>query len=241
MRDQGARVGLQPPGVRAHMLKVIGAGLSRTGTHSLHLAMQMLGFRSIHYDQSRLNDVLFGENQSPSFRRYDDVEAVFDLPAACFYRELLEAYPDAKVILTIRDLESWWRSIDVHFNQLAQVADEERFAVRAARRLGVRFKNSETDIFRRRLRNFAYGSPTATEFLYKKRFAEHNEAVISSVPPTRLLIMNLSTGDGWEKLCAFLERPVPALPFPHAHLTDYDNPRPWLQKQVNRRARPLTR
>ncbi|MES1201571.1 MAG: sulfotransferase family protein [Pseudomonadota bacterium] len=210
------------------MLKVIGAGLSRTGTHSLHLALQMLGLRSIHYDQARLNDILFGETQHPDFRRYDDVEAVCDLPAALFYRELLDAYPDAKVVLTTRDLESWWRSVQVHFSVVAAVPEEERFVVRALRRLGVAQPRAEHDVFRRRLRNYAYGSPTPSEFLYKKRFVEHNEAVISSVPPDRLLILNFGAGDGWAKLCAFLHADAPDCPFPAAATTDYANPAPWL-------------
>jgi hypothetical protein len=85
------------------MLKVIGAGLSRTGTLSLCRALQTLGLSCLHFDQQRLNDVVEGRALNPNFRRYDDVDAVVDLPAALFYRELLQAYPESKVILTVRN------------------------------------------------------------------------------------------------------------------------------------------
>src|SRR5206468_1738050 len=80
------------------VMKILGVGLSRTGTMSLTLALRQLGFRAMHYDRVRLNDVLDGSNTKPDFRRYDDVDAVTDIPSAYFYRELLEAYPESRAI-----------------------------------------------------------------------------------------------------------------------------------------------
>ena len=97
-------------------MKILGVGLGRTGTMSLTLALRRLGFRAMHYDRVRLNDVLHGSNTAPDFRRYDDVDAVLDVPSAYFYRELLDAYPEAKAILTVRDVEAWWKSIERHVN-----------------------------------------------------------------------------------------------------------------------------
>ncbi len=209
------------------MLKVIGAGLSRTGTSSLHQALQVLGLSCIHFDQTRLSDVLDGSNPRPDFRRYDDVDAVVDLPAAYFYRELMDAYPTSKVVLTTRDIEAWWKSIEVHFNALAPIPEHERILGRLRQKAGWRDAQQTFDAWRRQLRCLVYGSSVAKEFLYKKRFVEHNALVAASVARERLLIMDISAGDGWETLCPFLGTAIPATPFPHQHRTDYSNPTPW--------------
>jgi hypothetical protein len=202
---------------REEMLKIIGAGLGRTGTRSLHDALTILGYRCLHFDETRLNDVLIGADRMPNFRRYDDVDAVIDLPASWFYRELLEAYPDSKVILTVRDLDDWWRSILAHFSYY-QVAEESRMKHRIGRLLNIPgLMEDEYHQFRRRLRNLVYGSPTPKEFLYKKRFVDHNRLVIATVPAERLLVIDICGGDGWEKLCPFLSAPFPNTPFPHVH------------------------
>lgn len=213
------------------MLSIIGAGLSRTGTKSLHLALQVLGFNSLHFDQRRLNDILEGAEPNPNFRRYDDVDAVSDIPSAFFYRELFQAYPDAKVILTVRELEDWWKSIAVHFNVAHPVSQQPRLRYRLAAKFGLGGmlgREAEFDVFRRALRNYIYGSTRAQEFLYKKRYTEHNDQVVATIPPDRLLVMNISRGDGWEKLCPFLGVPVPETPFPHGNETNYNNPTPWM-------------
>ena len=67
------------------------------------------------------------------------------------------------------------------------------------------------------LLNCVYGSTIALEYLYKKRYLDHNEGVLREVPAERLLVMDLTAGDSWEKLCGFLGLPVPDAPFPHEH------------------------
>jgi hypothetical protein len=199
------------------MLKVIGAGLSRTGTLSLNMALEQLGFRSLHFDLSRLSDVLDGSNEHPDFRRYDDVDAVTDLPTAFFWRELMEAYPDSKVILTLRNVDDWWVSIQEHF-RFHYVPEESRIKHKLGKRFGIAaWQEGEYRVIRRFLRNNVYGSPRPTEFLYKKRYIEHNEHVMACVPRERLLVMDIAAGDGWAPLCAFLDKPVPDCPFPHGH------------------------
>src|SRR5690606_34416861 len=85
----------------------------------------------------------------------------------------------------------------------------------------------ELDVFRRRVRQYVYGSATPHEFLYKKRFVDYNDLVVATVPRARLLIMDISAGDGWAKLCPFLGVAIPKQAFPHTHRTDYANPAPW--------------
>jgi hypothetical protein len=202
------------------MLKIIGAGLSRTGTLSLHLALERLGFKSMHFDTTRLNDILDGSCTNPDFRRYDDMEAVVDLPAAYFYRDLFAAYPGSKVILTTRDIESWWRSIKHHFT-VNPIAECPRLKYRLAAKLGFgdAVREDPHDIFRRNLRRYIYGSSEPREFLYKHRFITHNTTVMATIPSESLLVMNIPGGDGWQKLCPFLGVAAPDEPFPAAHRT----------------------
>ena len=189
----------------------------------MHLALRMLGYSGLHWDTERLNDILDGSNPRPDFRRYDDVDAVSDIPTAFFYRELLEAYPDAKAILTVRELGAWWRSIEQHFNRRAPYRDPVRLRELARMRPGAVTPGMIAGEFlRERIRNIVYGSPVAVEFMYKKRYIEHNERVVADIPSERLLVMDVTAGDGWEPLCAFLGHPVPSFPFPHGNKTAQD-------------------
>ncbi|MBL8544531.1 MAG: hypothetical protein JNJ63_12055 [Hyphomonadaceae bacterium] len=202
------------------MLKIVGAGLSRTGTYSLHLALQQLGFDSLHFDEQRLNDVLDGSNTLPDFHCYDDVDAVTDVPTAFFYQELLAAYPGSRAILTVRDPESWWRSINRHFSFYA-VSEESRLKHRLGTLLHIPALTEDPyHRFRRTLRNLVYGSPKPREFLYKKKFAEHNALVRATVAADRLLEIDICGGQGWEVLCPFLGVAIPNTPFPHAHVSE---------------------
>jgi hypothetical protein len=198
-------------------MKIIGAGLSKTGTTSLSEALTALGFTCLHYDQERLNDVLEGAASDPDFRRYDDVDAVTDIPTAYFYRELLEAYPDSKVILTVRDVDEWWSSIRIHFNERFPIVPPTlRDQLRSwLRRTDETERWRQNMRFRTNLRSCVYGSADAREYLYKKRYVDHNRAVRRDVPGERLLVMDIAAGDGWSQLCGFLGVPEPDIPFPH--------------------------
>jgi hypothetical protein len=201
-------------------MKILGVGLSRTGTLSLTRALRQLGFNALHYDRLRLNDVLDGTNPSPDFRRYDDVDAVTDIPSAHFYRELLQAYPSCKAILTLRDVESWWVSVSRHVNVHFPYRPPRVFGYDSRlRALGARplTDPGADNHFKMLLLNCVYGSTIALEYLYKKKYREHNERVQREVSPDRLLVMDLTAGDGWDKLCGFLGLPVPDMPFPHEH------------------------
>ncbi|NDP43842.1 MAG: hypothetical protein GZ089_14170 [Aromatoleum sp.] len=192
--------------------------MSKTGTVSLHDALQLLGYSSLHWDRKRLNDVLDGSNPRPDFRRYDDVDAVSDIPTAFFYRELLAAYPEAKAILTLREVDAWWKSIEYHFNTRAPYRDASMLRELARTRPGALSPAVIAgEVLREQIRNLVFGSPVAREFLYKKRYVEHNERVVVDIPPERLLVMDITAGDGWEKICAFLGVPVPSAPFPHGN------------------------
>jgi hypothetical protein len=204
-------------------MKILGVGLSRTGTTSLTHALEILGFKCIHYDRYRLTDILDGSNKNPDFRRYDDVDAVIDVPSVFFYREILDAYPASKAILTIRDVSAWWKSIEYHLNNRYPIKQLDPSLLNCiAQVFGIKrwVKTLEDrDRFMSLVRNWGYGSVTPHEFLYKKRYQDHNQHVQAEVPAHRLLIMNITNGDGWDKLCLFLELPVPSVPFPYRNKT----------------------
>lgn len=168
-------------------MKILGVGLSRTGTTSLTEALKLLGYKAIHWYPERLADVVNGLNLNPDFRRYDDVDAVTDIPAAYYWRELWKAYPDLQFIFTDRDIDSWWKSVKRHY---------------------------ETAIIDKALQYIVYGGELH-EVSYKKKFIDHKMSLIANIPKNKLLILNIERGDGWKQLCSFLSKKVPSVPFPH--------------------------
>jgi hypothetical protein len=172
--------------------KVFCVGFHKTGTTSLGIALKKLGYR-----------VAAGANmgQHPDIANnvlpiaYDFVEkydAFQDNPWPIIYKELDAKYPGSKFILILRDSKSWIKSL---------VKD---------------FGRRETP-----MRKWIYGvgCPEGNEAIYIKRFEEHNREVLNYFKnrPQDLLVMNLAQGDGWDKLCTFLEVDVPSDPFPHAN------------------------
>lgn len=192
-------------------LKVVGAGVGRTGTHSLKLALEQLLGGPCHH----MLEVLGDPDQVPGW--IDAIEgrpvdwsallvryrALVDWPGASFWRELSRANPDALVLLSVRDPDEWYRSamntIFLTFDNMpAEVApwmDEVRKLLR--------------DQFSDRV-----DDPTAMIDAYTR----HNDAVRAEVPAGRLLEWSL--GDGWDPICERLGVPVPADPFPVTNSTD---------------------
>lgn len=191
-------------------LEVIGAGWGRTATNSLKLALEQLGYGTCHHmwevahDQDRLvplwNAALDGAPDWPAI--FEGNRAAVDWPASGFWRELAGFYPDAKIILTTRSVESWFASISGTILQV--IADPEaapepaRPVSRMARRAAMR----------------SIGDDWSSEAL-SARFREHEAAVKADLPAERLLVF--SPADGWAPLCAFLDKPVPATPFPRSN------------------------
>lgn len=138
------------------------------------------------------------------------VEAVTDFPGAVFVEELVQAYPDAKVVLTLRDVDAWYRSmqqtiIKQTYSTLATLMgwiDPELFG--------------EANQMCRTGFDGMFGGDF--EKNGKKAFEEHYELVRRVVPAENLL--EWKPQDGWEPLCQFLDRPVPSAPFPKANDRD---------------------
>jgi hypothetical protein len=167
--------------------KVFGIGLSKTGTTSLHHALIELGLKSIHYPQR-------AELFSGDFRCFDDCDAATDIPIVPYYPQLDEAYPGSKFILTVRDVEDWLQSM-------------ERWLT----------PNRRPGEFVLRVRMAVYGvikfHAGRLRYVYEKHVREVKEYFADR--PADLLVMNICAGEGWDKLCPFLNyEPVPRSAFP---------------------------
>jgi len=189
-------------------MKVLGTGLGRTGTTSLAQALRVLGYRTLHWAPDYMREVL-EHGAEPDLRRYARWDAVTDIPAALYYREVLAEFPGCRFILTVRDEREWLESIrsfyanPARFDRLTQFDESHKAWLRH---------------ISQELRKFAYGSEKLLPSIYLKRFREHNADVQRIIPADRLLVMDLTRGDGWEKLCPFLGRPVPAVEFPRLNV-----------------------
>lgn len=198
-------------------LKVIGCGFGRTGVSSLKTALERLGFGECYHATEALGKaravtqwcaVLDGK---PDWRSiFEGYESAVGWPASAYYRELMEAFPEAKLILTIREPESWYESVRETLYPLAHLMPPVWFtwlskAARDARR--VMFEVVWHGLFRGRFENKDYAIG-----VYKA----YNESVRKHVPPDRLLVFDVR--QGWAPLCEFLgvEAP-PDEPFPHAN------------------------
>lgn len=197
-------------------LSVIGAGFGRTGTLSLKGALEQLGFGPCHH----MLEVVENPGQLPLWQRvaagetvdweavFDGYRACVDWPSAFFWRELAEFYPEAKVVLTTRDVDAWYKSYNDTI--LALVAAMDRIAdphLRATLEMGGSIVGPR--VFD--------GRPHEPEHA-KAVFRNHLESVRAALPADRLLVFDVR--EGWESLCAFLGVAVPETPFPRLNDTE---------------------
>ncbi|OGQ81745.1 MAG: hypothetical protein A3F90_13395 [Deltaproteobacteria bacterium RIFCSPLOWO2_12_FULL_60_19] len=168
------------------MGKIFGLGLSKTGTTSLHQAFKRLGLNSVHYPHKK--EIFVGD-----FGWVDGHDAVSDIPVAPYYPQLDKIYPGSKFILTVREVGEWLESMQRWWSQPARVSDymiRMRIAV-----YGVHAFHAD------RLR-----------YVYQKHMKDVTEYFRNR--PRDFLVFNICGGEGWEKLCPFLDRPPPGGNFP---------------------------
>lgn len=204
-------------------LEVIGAGFGRTGTSSLKFALEHLGYGPAHHMfEVRDNPHLLAPWQgfvetgridwSEAFAGY---RSQVDWPGAAVWRELARDFPDARMILSVRDPDEWFDSVqqtimpfvagrgqhpDAHANSIADMA----------------YRLIVDGIFDGRLDDRAHATGV---------FKRHIDEVKATIAPERLLVF--SAKDGWEPLCRFLGRPVPAITFPHLNSSRQFRDKEW--------------
>jgi len=205
-------------------LEVIGAGFGRTGTRSTQRALEMLGYPCYHmYEvlQNRENtghlDFWLEVARSPPGTQ-QDWETVFakyracvDNPACCVWRELMAAYPDAKLLLTVhpKGAEAWYESTieTIYFTETMWQFKVMEIATPFARKFG---EMSRRLIWRRNHAGTMEDKAAAIA-----RYEAHIEEVKAAVPAQRLLVY--SVDQGWEPLCRFLGVSVPEAAFPNVN------------------------
>jgi hypothetical protein len=190
-------------------LKVIGAGYGRTGTLSLKLALEQLGFGPCYHmvevfkNPEAISWWLDAANGKPDWERiFGGYSACVDWPAATFYATLADTYPDAKVILTERDPEAWFRSTQATIFPNATPPDTDA-------PFDQLFRKTIGRLFDQRMRDHDHVIEV---------FNAHNAEVRRRVDPQRLLVYQVE--QGWEPLCHFLGAPVPPTPMSKTNTTE---------------------
>lgn len=192
-------------------MRVIGAGLGRTGTYSLKAALNQLGLGPCHHMEGVRQNMPV---QVPLWdaavagrpdwaAAYDGYGSAVDWPTASFFRELAVAYPDAKFVLTTRSPESW-----------AESFGETIYKVLGGRNNAPSEMQPWLSMVVKVLEKAGIPAGLDRDGLIKA-FVAHNEAVKATIPVGRLLEFDVK--QGWAPLCTFLDMPVPAEPFPRTN------------------------
>lgn len=221
------------------MLRVIGAGLPRTGTTSMKAALEHLGFGPcyhmfeilLHPDHvERWLPVAVGPRVDWDVV-FDGYQSTQDWPASHFYRELAGAYPEAKVVLTVRDPHAWYPSLRALMQRATAISGPSTAtdgtatpaagglppAVEAMSRMTPVLELVGQAYFGPRWR---VGADLPDEGVAVAAFHQHVADVRASVAADRLLVFDVR--EGWAPLCSFLDVPEPSgTPFPHLNDADW--------------------
>jgi hypothetical protein len=192
-------------------IEVFSAGFGRTGTMSLKLALEELGFGPCHHMDEVLEN---GETQIPLWNAacagqpnfaaiYDGYRAAVDWPTAAFWREVADAFPEAKVILSSRSAESWCASFSGTILSILSAPESWPEDARP-------WLEMVTDVVIER----SLDGKTGRDDLIGA-FNAHEAAVKAGISPDRLLVFDVR--EGWEPLCRFLDRPTLSSPFPRTN------------------------
>ncbi len=195
--------------------KVFGIGFQKTGTTTLKFALYALGY-DVKGGGFELVPELRKGNLAPAFEIVDQFDAFEDHPWPNLYRELDTYAPGSKFILTVRDEESWLKSVVNHFGFVPDIMQKYTYGV---------------------------GFPAGYEDVFLDRYRSHNAEVRAHFAdrPDDLLELNLFEEAGWDALCAFLGKPVPDEPFPHLNKGSYGKGKEILQSAAGALIRSVRR
>lgn len=173
-------------------MKIFCIGLSKTGTNSLTSALNMLGYKAVHWHYTKGVFDYHGDDIHIHYEKFTDYDAFADTPIARIYKELDKKYPGSKFILTLRDRSKWLESFRSQF------------------------ENGVADEFESKLHMDLYGTDRYDPQICAAAFDSHTRDVRQYFEGREdsLLTMDITQGDGWDCLCTFLDRPVPDDDFP---------------------------
>jgi hypothetical protein len=197
-------------------LKVVGAGFGRTGTLSLKIALEKLGVGPCYHmaevfprpQHVAMWHRLAFEHQIDWDELFRGFHATVDWPSERWWREIAAHFPDAKVLLSVRDPEAWYKSmLDTIYQPLKEPApDGVPEIVRLQSEMARKAILAET--FDNRFEDKAHAIDV---------FKRHSQEVRGTIDPAHLLVFDVR--EGWEPLCRFLEVPIPDEPFPRLNDT----------------------
>ena len=197
-------------------MKVIGSGFGRTGTLSMKAALEQLGFGPCYH----MEEVFKRPKHIQEWHHlahgkpidwhnlFQNFQSTVDFPASVYYQELMDAFPEAKVIHTVRDPERWYDSTNETIYQASTVFPS--WLQKMVKPIGWFIEMQERIIWQKQLEGSFENRKRAIEI-----FEQHTEEVKRVVPADRLLLFSVK--EGWEPLCQFLDVPMPDTPFPHVN------------------------
>jgi hypothetical protein len=187
--------------------RIFGIGMQKTATTSLDAALKILGFDSAHWESGKWAMAILREMRKDGHSlTVEKHYALCDLPIAILYKELDRAYPGSKFILTIRDEEDWLESARKHWSY-----EHNQF-------------RKDWDIWPAAniIHKATYGQKQFDAEIFRARYRRHNAEVMEyfSGRPDDLLILDMSNQDSlWSKLCHFLGKRDPGVPYPREYAT----------------------
>jgi len=240
------------PSARGGEVRVIGAGLPRTGTLSLMTALEILlqgkcyhGMKMWQHEQEMI-DIMYGNYDTDKLQHFfsnNNYIATVDAPLCFHYESAMKAFPDALVIQTVRDdAESWQRSAEIFCDYVTGCPTLyfEWFGRRLPGYLNTFGPTDDLRDVTPKQRDACYNNPDAFAEMFVAMaqvdtgvefYNKWNEEVTAKVPKEKLLRFNVK--DGWEPLCRFLGLPVPDIPFPRMNFSGDFKRRLLLNKRRN--------
>ena len=196
-------------------MKIICAGYGKTGTKSIAKALRYLGFKVFDWEEQMFDfrdhwSDVFQNGAKPDVKRvYQNADVCVDTPGYFFFEEILEAFPDCKVILSVREEDSWIESAVRQLDSL--------YAYRSKIVSMLSPTAKKMDYVLDSFLNAAIGTfNTKSTYVIRKRYRIHNHRVKSIVPADKLLVYNVK--EGWKPLCDFLECEAPTVAFPRENI-----------------------
>jgi Sulfotransferase domain len=197
-------------------LKVVGAGFGRTGTLSLKSALEKLGFGPCYHmaevfprpQHVAMWHRLAFEHEIDWDELFAGFAATVDWPSARWWREIADHFPDAKVLLSVRDPEAWYKSMinTIYQPMKSPLPDGVPDTVRL-----------QNEMARKAILGETFGNQFEDKAHTLEVFRRHSQEVRDAIDPARLLEFDVR--EGWAPLCRFLEVPVPDEPFPRLNDT----------------------
>ncbi|MBA3950428.1 MAG: sulfotransferase family protein [Rubrobacter sp.] len=208
-------------------MRVIGAGFGRTGTMSLKAALEELGFGPCYHMTELFEHPEHAESWDAARRGeavdwdgfLGEYDAAVDWPACMFYEELMEEYPDAKVLLSVRDPERWYESTRNTIYELSKISVISPLSRPTFRLVGlfVPAIGKVSRMNKKLIWDDTFDGRFEDRDHAEAVFESHNAEVRRKVPPEKLLVYEVK--EGWGPLCDFLGVGAPNKPFPRLNDT----------------------